>query len=77
MADFDRIRWRCRRGLLELDLILKRFLENHFDGLDARQRDLFNQLLDESDNDLLDWALGRRDPFETRYLPLVELLRAA
>jgi len=76
MADLDRIRWRCRRGLLELDLILKRFLENHFDRLDAGQRDLFNQLLDESDNDLLDWALGRGDPFDTRYQPLVELLRA-
>jgi succinate dehydrogenase flavin-adding protein (antitoxin of CptAB toxin-antitoxin module) len=76
MADLDRIRWRCRRGLLELDLILKRFLENHFDRLDARQRDLFNQLLDESDNDLLDWTLGRKEPFESRYRPLVELLRA-
>jgi succinate dehydrogenase flavin-adding protein (antitoxin of CptAB toxin-antitoxin module) len=76
MADFDRIRWRCRRGLLELDLILKRFLDNHFDRLDARQRDLFNQLLDESDNDLLDWALGRGGPYDPRYRPLVELLRA-
>jgi succinate dehydrogenase flavin-adding protein (antitoxin of CptAB toxin-antitoxin module) len=76
MADLDRIRWRCRRGLLELDLILKRFLENHFDRLDALQRDLFNQLLDESDNDLLDWTLGRKEPFESRYRPLVELLRA-
>ena len=77
MADFDRIRWRCRRGLLELDLILKGFLENHFDRLDARQRDLFIELLDESDNDLLDWALGRGKPFDPRYLPVVELLRAA
>ena len=76
MADFDRIRWRCRRGLLELDLILKRFLDNHFDRLDARQRDLFNQLLDESDNDLLDWALGRGEPCDPRYLPVVQLLRA-
>jgi len=76
MGDLDRIRWRCRRGLLELDLILKRFLENHFDLLDAGQRDLFNQLLDESDNDLLDWALGRGEPRDPRYLPVIELLRA-
>jgi antitoxin CptB len=76
MGDLDRIRWRCRRGLLELDLILKRFLDNHFDRLDTRQRDLFSQLLDESDNDLLDWALGRGDSFEIRYRPLIELLRA-
>lgn len=75
MADFDRIRWRCRRGLLELDLILKRFLEVHFDRLDARQRDLFDQLLDQPDNDLLDWALGRGQPDDPRYLPVVELLR--
>jgi len=76
MGDLDRIRWRCRRGLLELDLILKRFLENHFDRPDAQQRDLFNQLLDESDNDLLDWALGRGESYDSRYRPLVELLRA-
>jgi len=76
MADLDRIRWRCRRGLLELDLILKGFLDNHFDRLDAGQRDLFNELLDESDIDLLDWALGRGEPYDPRYRPVVELLRA-
>jgi len=77
MGDLNRIRWRCRRGLLELDLILTRFLENHFDRLDAGQKELFNQLLDESDNDLLDWAMGRRQPADCRYLPVVELLRMA
>ena len=76
MADLDRIRWRCRRGLLELDLILKRFLEVHFDQLDARQRELFDQLLDQPDNDLLDWALGLGEPDDPRYLPVVQLLRA-
>lgn len=75
MADFDRIRWRCRRGLLELDLILKRFLDVHFDRLDARQRELFNELLDQPDNDLLDWALGRGEPDDPRYLPVIHLLR--
>jgi len=77
MGDLNRIRWRCRRGLLELDLILMRFMDNHFDRLDPGQRELFNQLLDESDNDLLDWALGRGQPTDCRYLPVVELLRVA
>ena len=76
MTEFDRIRWRCRRGLLELDLILKAFLERHFDRLDARERDLFNELLDQSDNDLLDWALGRGEPADSRYYPVLALLRA-
>ena len=76
MAEFDRIRWRCRRGLLELDLILKVFLDRHFDGLDARQRELFDELLDQPDNDLLEWALGRGEPADSRYHPVLALLRA-
>jgi succinate dehydrogenase flavin-adding protein (antitoxin of CptAB toxin-antitoxin module) len=76
MADIDRIRWRCRRGLLELDLILKRFMEHHFDRLEPSQRVLFSELLEETDNDLLDWALGRAEPYNPLYAPLVKLLRA-
>jgi antitoxin CptB len=75
MAEFDRVRWRCRRGLLELDLVLQAFLERGYGRLDAGQRGLFNELLDQPDNDLLDLALGRSEP-EPRYRAVVELLRA-
>ena len=76
MGDLDRIRWHCRRGLLELDLILAQFLERHFDRLDGEQRKLFIEMLAQPDNDLLDWALGRGEPSDARYRPVVELLRA-
>ena len=76
MSDMDRIRWRCRRGLLELDLILQRFLEGQYQRLDADERDLFVELLECPDNDLLDWALGRDEPPDARYRGLVGLLRA-
>ena len=75
MAEHDRIRWRCRRGLLELDLVLQNFLERRFDRLDAEQRQRFDELLDEPDNDLLDLALGRRES-APRYRAVVEMLRA-
>ncbi|HXF65443.1 MAG TPA: succinate dehydrogenase assembly factor 2 [Burkholderiales bacterium] len=75
MTELDRVRWRCRRGLLELDLILARFLERRYDCLDAEQRALFGELLEQPDNDLLDLALGRREP-APRYRAVVELLRA-
>jgi len=75
MAEHDRIRWRCRRGLLELDLVLQGFLERRFDRLDAEQRQRFDELLDEPDNDLLDLALGRRES-SPRYRAIVEMLRA-
>ena len=75
MAEFDRIRWRCRRGLLELDLVLQRFLERRFDGLDPDERRLFDELLDAPDNDLLDMAMGRAEP-APRYRAVMEMLRA-
>ncbi len=75
MGDLDRIRWRCRRGLLELDLVLEAFLERGYGRLDAGQRRLFSELLDLPDNDLLDLALGRSEP-GPRYRAVVELLRA-
>jgi len=75
MGDLDRIRWRCRRGLLELDLVLKGFLERHYGELDADQRRLFIELLDQPDNELLDLALGRAEP-APRYRAVVEMLRA-
>ena len=75
MGDFDRTRWRCRRGLLELDLILNGFLETRYASLDAVERRLFDELLEEADNDLLDLAMGRCEP-EPRYRMMVEMLRA-
>jgi succinate dehydrogenase flavin-adding protein (antitoxin of CptAB toxin-antitoxin module) len=75
MGDVDRVRWRCRRGLLELDLILQGFLEKRYPHLDADQRRLFDELLEEADNDLLDLAMGRCEP-QPRYRMMVEMLRS-
>ena len=61
MGDVDRLRWRCRRGLLELDIILQGFLERHLEHLDGQERAALGELLEYPDNDLLDWALGRGD----------------
>jgi antitoxin CptB len=74
MGDVDRVRWRCRRGLLELDLVLEDFLERCYGRLDAGERRLFDELLERPDNELLDLALGRQDPSE-RHRALVALLR--
>ena len=76
MSDLDRVRWRCRRGLLELDLILQGFLEHRFERLDAEEKAVFGEMLDSPDPDLLDWALGRSEPADLRYRGVVRLLRA-
>ena len=59
MSDFDRLRWRCRRGLLELDLVLTRFLDNGYADLDVRERKVFVDLLAHADTALWDLMSGR------------------
>jgi antitoxin CptB len=57
-----RLRWRARRGLLENDLILDRFLTREGDRLDRRAATALESLLDLGDNELLDLLLARAEP---------------
>lgn len=54
-----RLSWRCRRGLLELDIILQRFSEHHVADLSAQELSAFNDLLDLPDNEFLDVITAR------------------
>ena len=69
-----RLRWRSRRGLLENDLILTRFLDAHEIELTDDEVDALTQLLDLSDNDLLDLLLGRTEPADSLAVPNVSTL---
>ena len=59
-AELSKLRWRCRRGLLENDLFIERFFDRHANGLSARLADGMARLMDLSDNDLLDLHLARK-----------------
>ncbi len=54
-ADVNRVRWRCRRGSLELDVILGGFLTNRYASLSAAQRADFERLLTHPDHVLIEW----------------------
>jgi antitoxin CptB len=69
-----RLRWRSRRGLLENDLILTRFLDAHEIEMTDDEVDALTQLLDLSDNDLLDLLLGRTEPADSLAVPNVSAL---
>ena len=58
----SKLRWRCRRGLLENDLFIERFFEHHASRLTVRQAQALGELMDLADNDLLDLLLRRKDP---------------
>ena len=61
---FKRVRWRCRRGLLELDIVLGRFIEKNYAGLDESQQAIFDVLLDMPDTELWDMIAGKAVPQE-------------
>ena len=70
-----RVRWQCRRALLELDLVFARFLEEHFDSLDESQLADLDDLLKCEDHEL--WAMvnGTQPCHESRWEEMIALLR--
>ena len=66
-----RLRWRCRRGTREMDLLLLRFLEQDYPRLNSREQSLFGSLLDEADPDIYAWITGQAQPANPDYLPLI------
>ncbi len=73
MAEIDRVRWNCRRGLLELDVVLTRFLDRHFESLSPQQRDAFKRMLDYPDNDLWDFVTGKQAPSDAETARIISL----
>ncbi|HEX9626139.1 MAG TPA: succinate dehydrogenase assembly factor 2 [Acidiferrobacterales bacterium] len=61
-AAYRRLRWRCRRGLLELDLLLNEFLERHYAELSGAEREDFARLLVTPDAVLFEWCSGGVEP---------------
>lgn len=59
MSEKSRIRWLCRRGMKELDVLLERFLDTAYDGLDADEHVAFEALLRNEDPDLYDLLAGK------------------
>ena len=77
MAELDKIRWQCRRGMLELDLILEKFNQRHLAGLEPEQLERFKELLAFPDNELLDLVMARATVSKQEYDDVLHLLRAA
>jgi antitoxin CptB len=76
MSDLDRVRWHCRRGLLELDLVLDAFAREHLSSMSGAELEELHRLLDAADNDLWDWISGRAEPADRTLSGLVARLRA-
>ena len=67
----EKLKWKCRRGLLELDIVLSRYLARHPDDAEL------GEILDLPDNNLWDIVAGRSEDFAPHLRHLVARLRAA
>ena len=76
MKNLERVRWRARRGLLELDIVLGRFIEAYYEQLGEAELQAFEVLLDMPDNPLWDMIAGRQEAAQGEQQALLEKLRA-
>lgn len=58
----NRLRWKCRRGMLELDIMLQSFLKHNYADLSSEDTQYFEQLLDYEDNPLFELLMGHMQP---------------
>ncbi len=62
MTQKARLKWQCRRGMRELDLLLEGFLEDNYEALDAAGHESFERLLDCRNEDLMNWLIEGDSP---------------
>ena len=70
-----RMLWRCRRGMLELDLLLERFMAEAYDDLTDVQLSTFKRLLEEPDPDLYAWLMGYDSPKDEELKQFIDWFR--
>jgi antitoxin CptB len=73
--ELSQLRWRCRRGMLELDLLLNNYLDNEYESLSVQQAELLEALLDYPDQVLFDLLMDKMRSSDDRIATLVERIR--
>jgi antitoxin CptB len=74
-ARMGRLRWHCRRALLELDIVFQRFWEQQGAGLDEETEAAFERLLEFEDHDLWELISGRAETNDPQLNGMIEHLR--
>ncbi len=74
-VEINRLRWQCRRGMLELDLLLFAFLENEYHSLDREARKDFATLLEFPDQTLQSWLISDSKIADKQMVEIVQIIR--
>ena len=73
----ERLKWACRRGMLELDMLLTPFYDKYFHTLTAEQKHIFEELLSHQDPELFDWFIGFSAPKDQKLQTMIQLIKNA
>lgn len=65
----------CRRGMKELDLVISRFFENHYDTLTNEEQQNFRDFLEVEDPEIYSWIMGRTSPDNKNHAVIIHKLR--
>jgi antitoxin CptB len=76
MSEAARLRWRCRRGMRELDQLLGWWLDTRYAHADVATQTAFAALLEEQDPELWNWFSGRAAPPRADWRGIVDAIRA-
>jgi len=71
----SRLRWACRRGMLELDVLLGNFLEEAYSEASSEDQKKFVNLLDCNDQELFMWLTGKETPSQPEFVDIVGKIR--
>jgi len=75
MTELARLKWHCRRGMRELDLLLEGFLKHSYQSLSSAGRKNFARLLDCPNEDLMDWLMEGGTPKDDQLAEIVRQVR--
>jgi len=73
-AEIRKLRWRCRRGMRELDQLMLRYLDQRWPAADDAERGRFLRLLDCEDDKLWQWCMGRERPADQELQSIVQVI---
>lgn len=72
--ELNRIKWQCRRGMKELDLMVQNFFDQHFLDLKEEDQKIFVELLNETDLNLFRWLLKKEEPTNEHFKHIVAIM---
>jgi len=75
VSELNKLRWRCRRGTLELDIILSRYLDMRYSNADSDEQAAFLKLLECEDTELMRYLMAEREPITAALSAVIAVIR--